>query len=457
MSDFLTPIHWKEGLFLRPHHLQENQTYQARFLAHHLAILSPHHFGVREVEIDEGRLEDGIFVIRRLELVLPGGEVLRVPGNTQVESRKVLEPGPGRESRLKVFLGIRRWREQEPNVSDDGLSDRDPGRFLVTSRLVFDHNSGRDSQEVEFKQYNARIFFEGEPLEEYDALPIAEVVPPEVGLPMSKLSKTYIPPCVRIGASRVLAEWIRQLYSSAASKAARLAARADAEGIRVGEAVQGDVLSLWKLHTIQGYLPWLRDAVEVGALHPYPLFIELCKMAGQLSSFSASLATVELPMYDHREPEKCYGELIPILHRLLDELIPSNFARVPLTQVGFRYTGDLREEWLELKNRWFVAVRTDLPDALVDRWFRGTTKIAAVSRVDKIVNQRLRGVPEVKCERPRVLPPREGLIWFELQRDTADFNDVRAERTIAIHLAAEAGMTAEALAALGIELYVVFG
>jgi type VI secretion system protein ImpJ len=180
-------------------------------------------------------------------------------------------------------------------------------------------------------------------------------------------------------------------------------------------------------------------------------------MAGQLSSFSTALATVEQPKYDHRDPEKCYGELLPVIHRLLDELIPSNYARVPLTQTGFRHTGDLREEWLEVKNRWYVAVRSDLPEALLDRWFRGTTKIAAMSRIDRIVQQRLRGVPTAKCERPRVLPPREGLVYFELQRDTPDWNDVRTERTIAVHLAAEAGMTAEALAALGLELYVVFG
>ncbi len=457
MADFLTPIHWKEGLFLRPHHLQEDQVYTARLLAHHLSLLSPYHFGVSLVDIDEGRLEDGVFVIRRLHMVLPSGAVIQIPGNAQVDSRKVLEPGPGRESRLKVFLGVRRFREQEPNVSEEGLADRDPGRFLVTSRLIFDQNTGRDSQEIEYKTYNARLFFENEPMEEYDTLPIAELVPPEVGLPLSKLSKSYIPPCVRVGASRVLAEAVRQLHAVAAAKAARLAARADAEGVRAGEAVQGDVLSLWKLHTILGFLPYLREAVEVGGIHPYPLFTELCRMAGQLSSFSTALATVEQPKYDHRDPEKCYGELLPVIHRLLDELIPSNYARVPLTQAGFRHTGDLREEWLEVKNRWFVAVRSELPEALLDRWFRGTTKIAAMSRIDRIVQQRLRGVPTAKCERPRVLPPREGLVYFELQRDTPDWNDVRTERTIAVHLAAEAGMTAEALAALGLELYVVFG
>ncbi len=456
MSEPLTPVHWNEGLFLRPHHLQESDAHTARFVAYHLNAAAPYHYGVREIEVDEGRLEDGLFVIRKLELILPSGEVIQVPENTKVQPRKIVEPGPGRESKLKVYFAVRRFREQEPNISFEGVEDPDPARYVVDRKLVFDRNTGRNSQELEFNYLNGRIFFEDEPMEEFDALPIAELVPPEVGLPLSRLSKHYIPPCVQVKASRVLRESIRQLHSAAAAKAARLASRADAEGVRSGEVVHGEVLSLWKLHTINGYLPYLREAVETGATHPYPLFVELCRLAGQLASFSATQAAVELPDYDHHDPEQSYGALLPIIHRLLDELIPSNFARIPLVQEGFRYTGDLREEWLELKNRFYVAIRSNVPDALVERWFRGTTKIAAKPNIDRIVEQRLRGVPTMRCERPRVLPPREGIVWFELQRDSQDWVDVRADRTIAIHLAAEAGMTPEALAAVVLELYVVF-
>ncbi len=457
MSDPLTPVHFKEGLFLRPHHLQEQGAHLERLLSFHLGVHSPYLYGVKSIEVDEGRLEEGIFVLRRLEFVLPSGEVIQIPENTKLRPRKILEPGPGRESRLKVYLGVRRFREQEPNVSLEGLDDPDPGRYVVDHKLVFDHNTGRDSQELEYRFFNARIFFEDEPMEEFDAFPIAELVPPEIGLPLSRLSKTYVPPSINVAGADVLSSSLRQLHAAAAAKTARLAARADAEGVRSGDAVQGEVLSLWKLHTLQGYLPYLREAVEVGSIHPHPLFVELCRLAGQLASFSSTQAAVELPMYDHRDPGRCYGELLPVIHRLLDELIPSNFARIPLVQEGFRFTGDLREEWLERKNRFFVTVRSDLPEALLERWFKGTTKLSATPRIDPIVNQRLRGVLTNKCERPRVLPPREGLVYFELDRDAADWQEVRSDRTIAVHLAAEAGMTPEALAAVEVEMYVVFG
>jgi len=358
---------------------------------------------------------------------------------------------------MKVFFGVRRLREQEPNLSIEGLDDPDPARYMVDRKLVYDRNTGRNSQELEFNFLNGRIIFEDETLEEFDAYPIAELVPPEVGLPLSRLSKQFIPPCVAVNASEVLSSALRQLHAATAAKVGRLSARADAEGVRSGEAVQGEVLSLWKLHTLQGYIPYLREAVELGAVHPYPIFVELCRMAGQLASFSTSQAAIEFPKYDHLDPGRAFHEILPVLHRLLDELIPTNFARVPLVQDGFRYTGDLREEWLETKNRWFVALRSDIPEALIERWFKGTTKIAAKAKIDRIVEHRLRGVPTNKCERPRVLPPREGYLYFELVREGGDWMDIRSDRTVCIHLAAEAGMTPEALAAVVMELYVVFG
>ena len=457
MGDPLTPVHWKEGLFLRPHHFQQDSIFSTRFAGWHLSTLSPYQWGVRAVEVDEGRLEDGVFVLHRLEICLPSGEVIQYPGNTKLAPRKILEPGPGRESKMRVYFGVRHLREQEPNLSPEGPEGHDPARFVADRKLVYERNSGRDSQEVEFDFFNGRIFFETEPMEDFDTVAIAELVPAEVGLPLSRLSKTFIPPCVRVGGSEVLANQIRALHASAAAKAARLAARADSEGVRSGTAVQGDVLSLWKLHTIHGYLPYLREAVEVGAVHPYPLYVEMCRMAGQLASFTSGATEVETPGYDHQDPQRCYREVLPMIHRMLDELVPSNFAKIPLTQDGFRYTGDLREEWLEHRNRFYAVIKTDAPESLLERWFKATAKIACKPKIHSIVERRLRGVPTNRVERPRVLPPREGYLYFELERDGPDWQEVRSDRTIAIHLAAEAGMTPEALAQSIFELYVVFG
>jgi len=58
MADPLTPVHFKEGLFLRPHHLQEQGAHLERLLSFHLGVHSPYLYGVKSIEVDEGRLEE---------------------------------------------------------------------------------------------------------------------------------------------------------------------------------------------------------------------------------------------------------------------------------------------------------------------------------------------------------------------------------------------------------------
>ena len=113
-----------------------------KLLGYHMQSLTPYQYGVRSLEVDEGRLEEGVFSVRRLQIILPSGEVIQVPENTRLAPRNIVEPGPGRESKLRVYFGVRRLREQEPNLSLEGLDDPDPGRFMVERRLVYDRNTG---------------------------------------------------------------------------------------------------------------------------------------------------------------------------------------------------------------------------------------------------------------------------------------------------------------------------
>ena len=53
MSEPLTPVHFKEGLFLRPHHLQEQGAHLERLLSFHLGVHSPYLYGVKEIEVAE--------------------------------------------------------------------------------------------------------------------------------------------------------------------------------------------------------------------------------------------------------------------------------------------------------------------------------------------------------------------------------------------------------------------
>src|SRR5262245_26167948 len=78
------PVHWHEGLFLQPHHLQVmqrfllDQTFQARELAF------PYSHGLVKLELAGGELEKKLVRIKSLQAVMPSGLVIESPGNADI-------------------------------------------------------------------------------------------------------------------------------------------------------------------------------------------------------------------------------------------------------------------------------------------------------------------------------------------------------------------------------------
>ena len=78
-SGRLNPVAWTEGMFLRPQHFQQHDVYLEERLRYHLHALNPHHWGVRELVINEDALADNRFEIQQIEAVMPGGTISAPP------------------------------------------------------------------------------------------------------------------------------------------------------------------------------------------------------------------------------------------------------------------------------------------------------------------------------------------------------------------------------------------
>ena len=35
-----------------------------------------------------------------------------------------------------------------------------------------------------------------------------------------------------------------------------------------------------------------------------------------------AVGSFELPAYDHKDPGRCFGEVVPMIHRMMEELVP---------------------------------------------------------------------------------------------------------------------------------------
>src|SRR6187402_2655330 len=79
-------IHWHEGLFLQPQHLQSLQrgAYKAIFGERRFSMTYP--YGVIEARLAVDDLEDHRIRFDRLHVALPGGGIFRYPEEAELPS-----------------------------------------------------------------------------------------------------------------------------------------------------------------------------------------------------------------------------------------------------------------------------------------------------------------------------------------------------------------------------------
>ena len=63
---------WSEGLFLRPHHLQQNDRYVEHLLEQRVGHATPYPWGFSSLEIDHDLAQQSKFSLRRASGVMPG-------------------------------------------------------------------------------------------------------------------------------------------------------------------------------------------------------------------------------------------------------------------------------------------------------------------------------------------------------------------------------------------------
>jgi len=464
---------WEEGLFLLPHHLQQQALGALALSARHLGYAAPYRYGVAALDVDPLQLERGFFEARTLDVMLPSGEALvfdaRGGGNAALAAREVPK---GAASPLTIYVGVRRLRDHEPNLRESQDEDLDPPRYVRTTQTVADLTTGRNLQDVHFLKLNARLLFDGDRMDGFETVPIAQLVAPAVGLPPSRLASAWAPPSLRLSAAAGALALVKEIFSEAAGKAADLAGGASVADMIGGNATEAEVVQLWKLQVLRAALPWLREAADSGRPHPYDVYHMLCGLLGQFATLSAGASMPNMPLYDHANLGGCFEQVAkPLLALLRADQLAANFRRVPLTRgdlgIGGTAVGasGLDPELLNARNQIFLVFASpDAPGAERDFYRSGHVKVAAATRVANVVVQRKYGVPLAPCPKPRALPSRTRAVYYRLQNDASappeaqeEWRAVVKERTLVIHFATEGLVPGEAAPDLGMEAYVVFG
>jgi type VI secretion system protein ImpJ len=246
------------------------------------------------------------------------------------------------------------------------------------------------------------------------------------------VSNGFFPPVLIMEAWTPLYDLCRDIYHRLAARTRSLAAQIASRDVSFGSEAAGGAEAMLKLKVANGFVVVLRQLINTPRLHPYNLYLELCRMAGELAVFDGTREAPDLPVYDHDQLGICFFELSDQLERLLDSIVPTAYVRKPFEMLQNQLQCSLDEEWLSRDMDLYLGIESDYDEEQVLGKVRGI-KLAATGDVARIDQRRLPGLRLQAVRRvPAGLPDRGGSHYFRIKREGELWEGVQRDQNLAV-------------------------
>jgi len=425
-------IYWNEGLFLRPHHFQANDRYQAIQQYYPVQLLSGQTAGIGLLEIDLDALANHIFRIKTLKAMLPDRTIADIPGEsaTVTNNFKALLD---RDSSVTFLLGIPMLSLGRANskVAEESTLTRNQ----IEAVTVEDENDGQRPEEILVKRLNFRLLTQSDKTDGLAVLTLARVIRSNRPDGAPQLDPDFYPPLFLANGYAPMADNIIQyLLNRVGRKATGVATQLRAGGLGMGAREPLLLSQLNCLNAAHGALQAMANNVSttVGEL-----YLELCRLAGALAVYGQSRLLPPLPTLDSWEPHKTFVPLRRLIEEYLDMIVEPEFKDRPFIGAGLRMQVTLEPAWLQPDWGMFIGVQSDQPTEEVVRILTQPgvldMKVGSADQADAFYRAGKAGLSFTPIKTPpRVLPP--GVTYFQLSRDQtgSEWGDVKRTLSLAI-------------------------
>lgn len=420
---------WSEGLFLRPQHFQQQDRYVERFIEGRTASLRNNSWGLTDVQIERDLLAIGKLGLKRAAGVFPDGTPFSMPDDEPLPSPIELT-AQVRDKRVSLAIPVRKEGARESDRRDavDGVM-RYKARDFEVRDVTGDSNA---QHSLEVACLRPKLLLADEPHEDYATIPIAHILECRADR-MVVLDDRFIPTVLNARQASILSTFMTEVQGLLHQRGDALAARAVASG-RSGSAEIADFLML---QAVNRYEPLVTHAAQSALVHPEDLYRLCLEIIGDLSTLTTeSRRPPKLPAYLHTDLRACYEPVMAALRACFAVVLKQNAVQIPIEKKRFNISvGVVADRSLFEDAAFILAARADVAGETIRRDFPAQVTIASVEKIAKLVNEHIPGVPlQPLSVAPRQIPFHAGFTYFELDRGSALFRELKSGGGVALHV-----------------------
>ena len=430
-------IVWREGMLLRPQHLQQQDHYYQHQFRKLLQMTSPCNWGFFEAEIDKQYLMMGKVVVSRAAGILPDGTLFRIGENDHpaVEVKKDLYDA-------LVYLAL-------PLVTGNAVENRLAEEhqvvtpFVSFEKLAYDTNYGeRNSCAVLCCRHDFRLLVEpaggnNELLDEasWIKMPLCRISDVSTDGVVT-LDEHFQPSFLHFGECAPYQGYLRELVNLLAHRGDTLAGRIRNTG-RFGTSEVGDFLMLALINRNETRL---RHLMQFRQIHPERVFMEMVSLHSELASFNGdSRRPLNELSYIHTAQYACFHRVMSELRLHLSQVIEQHAVELPLQSRKYGILVSPLQDRTLLDNSQFVlTAQADCEQEQLRNRLPAQMKVGPVEQIRQMVNLHLPGINlRPLAAAPRQLPFHARHIYFSLELDAAMRAQLESSGGFALHVAGE--------------------
>jgi type VI secretion system protein ImpJ len=428
-------IHWHEGLFLLPHHLQRLQRSWHDSLATERRLKWAYPYGLIEARLSTDDLENMRLRFESLHAIMPSGQEVHYPRDAELPVIDIKQAYESR-GRFAVYLGTPLWFNARANCMNPGttLDSRAKILYRVVETEVADENTGDNPKPMLQRRVNARLLLEDEDRADLEVIPLLRVMRAageEVGLPQR--DPEFVGPCLVLNGSAALRELVRDLSSQVLGSRQELVVQVTRGGFSIDTMRGLQFEQVMRLRTLNRYGARLEALVDAPNLAPFEIYLELRDLLGELAALHPDRDPYECAPYQHDNPYPCFEELSSKIRQLLRGTVAPSFLKVDFLDDAGILKARLTEEHLVRPIDYFLGIRTKEDPRALAKLVEDADRFKLMP--ESLAGRAIRGVV-LKEERfpPLELPAQSGLYYFRLLRGESarSWQQIQAERCAAV-------------------------
>lgn len=420
-------IAWREGLFIRPQHFQQNNYAFATELMQRTIESGSNKWGLFDLKIDDQLLSMGKISIISASGILPDGTYFN---SSDFPTQLTLDIDK-QDNGKNIYLALPLLYRNEDNTyfEDDEFL---PVRYVAKiDRDILNTNIGENSKaDIAFSYHNFLLKKEGDKLDGYAVLQIASIGNVTVNNIVS-LDENFKPTYTHLEKSDFLLSQLHELQGMVQYRVERLVEKLAGGSVEATEL--RDYLILQILNRTSSRLHYYATQEHI---HPSELYLELVTCIGDLSIFMKKEKSISTHFtYIHKEQGKCFESVFMEVKKLLSLVLESKSVLIPIDKHNYGVRIALLKDKNVLKDSIFVlAISSNIDANKLKRLLLDNLKIGTVDEIRNLVNHHLPGFGIVPLTTaPREIPYKVNQSYYRITLKQEDKQKLSKTSGLALH------------------------